>query len=455
MRRLLFKIVERIRSSYWFVPSIMALAASILAFVLVYIDGVVGTDWVDGYSWIYANKPDGARDFLSTVAGSMITVAGVTFSITIASVVYATSLFGPRLLTNFMRDRGNQVTLGTFIATFLYCLLVLRTVRAADETLQAGSAASTTGAFVPHLAMLGALLLAIASVGVLIYFIHHVPEQIHAGRVVANIGRELVQALESLFPETLGMPQPVDKALIEEMCAAARAIPASASGYVQYLDGKRLFKTACACDAVLFVETVPGDFAHDSLPVALVWPPQRLTAELEDKVLGAFNLGAIRTPAQDSRFLADELVEVGARALSPGINDPFTAMNCLQWLTSAAVALAQRSEPQPYRFDEQGHLRLVSPTITFETLVTRAFDGMRPYVAKDRNAALHQMRLFDSIAQAVTRTEDAQTLAALVARFHAEARPNLIAAEDIQTLDVRRDAVFERLRTREALPVPL
>lgn len=453
MKRLLFRTLESIRASYWFVPSVMAFGAVVLAFGLVYVDGLVGESWTEEFSWLYANKAAGAREVLSTIAGSMITVAGVTFSITIAAVAYATSQFGPRLLSNFMRDRGNQFTLGTFIATFLYCLLVLRTIRAADEQAQDANAPDVVGAFVPHIAMLVALLLAVASIGVLIYFIHHVPEQIHAGRVVARIGRELMHGLERLFPEQAGWAAAAAPDVIARQDAEALPLAAHHSGYVQYVDVGALIEAARAHDAVLFVRTVPGDFAHLSLPLAAVWPPSCGSADLERRVQQAFAFGEVRTPVQDLRFLVDELAEISARALSPGVNDPFTAMNCAEWLTSAAVQLAQRPAPSPYRYDEDGQLRLVAAPVDFATLLRRAFDGTRPYVAPDRNAALHQMKCLLRIGEAITRMEDGRLLAALARRFHAEARPHLHADEDVRELDARLHALLQTLGAREAVPV--
>ncbi|WP_333981088.1 DUF2254 family protein [Sphingomonas aerolata] len=161
---------------------------------------------MDGYVWLYASRPDGARQVLSSVGGSMITVAGTVFSVTIAAVVYASGQYGPRLLTNFMRDRGNQVTLGTFIATFLYCLLVLRTIHSADESGGYG--------FVPNLALLVGVLLALCSIAVLIYFIHHVPSKIHINSVIEDVGDRLLRGIDDRFPASSAvrptiMPRPL------------------------------------------------------------------------------------------------------------------------------------------------------------------------------------------------------------------------------------------------------
>ena len=213
MKARLLSLLASIRSSYWFIPTLMALAAVVLSTVTTSIDRAIGMDWLEDWNWLYANRPDGARAVLSTVAGSMITVAGVTFSMTILSISYAASQVGPRLLSNFMRDRGNQITLGVFIATFLYCLLVLRTVRNA-EALPPGTQLTNVdnpelmAAFVPQIAIMFALFLAVASVGVLIYFIHHIPENLHVSNIVANVGRSLQKDIDERFPKQFGTSPP-------------------------------------------------------------------------------------------------------------------------------------------------------------------------------------------------------------------------------------------------------
>ena len=156
-----------------------------------------GSDWMDGLPWLYAARPDGARQVLSAISGSMITVAGTVFSVTIAAVVYASGQYGPRLLSNFMSDRGNQVTLGTFIATFVYCLLVLRTIRSPDEW-------RARSGFVPNMALLVGVALALCSIAVLIFFIHHVPSKLHINSVIEDVGDRLLKEIDNRFPRFIG-----------------------------------------------------------------------------------------------------------------------------------------------------------------------------------------------------------------------------------------------------------
>ena len=200
MRARLLRWSNDLRESYWFVPTVMAVAALLLALAMVYVDSHAGSTWMDGLAWLYAARPDGARSLLSSIGGSMIGVAGTTFSVTIAAVVYASGQYSPRLLSNFMSDRGNQVTLGTFIATFVYSLVVLRTIRSAGES---GAGAPV---FVPQLALLVALILVLCSIAVLIFFIHHVPMRIHINNVIERIGDRLIREIDTRFPTFVGQP---------------------------------------------------------------------------------------------------------------------------------------------------------------------------------------------------------------------------------------------------------
>ena len=404
LRTRLLATWDAVRSSYWFIPSVLSLGAIGLSFATTILDGAVGPEWIESVAWLYENKPDGARTLLSTIAGSMIGVAGVTFSITIASVVYASGQYGPRLLTNFMQDQGNQITLGTFIATFLYCLLVLRTIRAADEGAGGDNpAGDVIGAFVPHIAIVTALVLALASIAVLIYFIHHIPESIHVSNVIAGVGTDLRKKVNTLFPERIGHAESTGEALEHPEVATelpegfyenAEPVPADGSGYIQGIDAEALLELATEHDLVLRILRRPGDFVAegDSLALASSIPDDVLT-----HLRMAFAWGRQRTALQDVRFLIDELVEIAARALSPGVNDPFTAMSCVDWLGGALKDLADRDFPSAHRYSSDGRLRVVAQPTHYPEFVERVFGQLRPYVAADRNAALHALQTLAGI----------------------------------------------------------
>ncbi len=407
MRALIWKLYETVSQSYWFVPLLMAIAAIGVSVIMVALDRIQGVTWVDRIPWLYANHPAGARALLQTIAGSMITVAGVTFSITIAAVANASAQFGPRLMTNFMNDRGNQITFGTFVATFLYCLLVLRTVRGGD-----GVAAADI--FVPNFAVLGGLVMALASLGVLIYFIHHVPESIHISQMIAGVGRRLMTRIDALYPDEFEHVEPkaggdeAETLTVERPIENVKAVYADTTGVVQHLERKQLMAVARKNDLVLWVIKHPGDFATPGTALVLAKPAGLVGEDVGGDIRAAFVIGARRTSSQDVLFLVNQLVEVAARALSPGVNDPYTAIYCIDWLAAALATLARRAIPDEHRFDDAGHLRIVAPQVEFQGFAEAMFAQLRPYVQRDRNAALHMLRtMTDLLAQ--MRTDEQKT----------------------------------------------
>ena len=410
---------EQIRASYWFMPTLMAIGAIVLSFIMAFIDKTWGFEWATSTGWLSANQPAGARAMLSTIAGSMITVGGVTFSITIVSLASVTAQFGPRLLKNFMRDRGNQITLGTFIGTFIYCIMVLRMVRNGETAgPNTEDTAELMAAFVPHASLFVAFLLGMASIAVLIYFIHHIPESIYIPNVVADVGRELHQKIGKFYPEEIGKPVgdavgvPDEASAIPDHFEEGKVpIKAKARGYLQYIDGNGLLKFAKRNELVIELRRSPGDFLSDDRPLVEAWPAERLTEDVVAEIRSFFAIGFEPTQTQDILFLVNQLVELAARALSPGVNDPFTATNCMDWFGSAASALANHELPRRYRFDDDNQLRIISSAITFDDFVSAFADKMRPYIRDDRNAALHMMTVFQLLAEEICDRDEWEVIA--------------------------------------------
>jgi len=399
MKAAFLKFADGIRASYWFLPSLMAVSAMALASGMILLDTYEGSEWMDGLPWLYAARPDGARQVLSAISGSMITVAGTVFSVTIAAVVYASGQYGPRLLSNFMSDRGNQVTLGTFIATFVYCLLVLRTIRSPDE---AGGGAG----FVPNMALLVGVALALCSIAVLIFFIHHVPSKLHINSVIDDVGSKLLKEIDNRFPQFIGAPRGAGKDHDEDAEVPAtfqldasrqdganrQLVRAGATGYIQIIDDDAILAQAKDHDLVLRLQYQPGDFVHRAHALIEAWPPERCGEGVQNALRAAFAVGSRRTAVQDLRFLIDEIVEIAARALSPGVNDPFTAATCLDWLGAAMSELAGRQLPSHLRIDDHGALRVITHPVTFEHFMDRSFGALAQYCATDMVAALRFIR---------------------------------------------------------------
>ncbi|MGU3391896.1 DUF2254 domain-containing protein [Sphingomonas sp. M1A8_2b] len=440
MRARLLRFANGLGESYWFVPTVMAIAALLLAAAMVWLDSHHMATWMDRLPWLYAARPSGARSLLSSIGGSMIGVAGTTFSVTIAAVVYASGQYGPRLLSNFMSDRGNQVTLGTFIATFLYSLIVLRTIRSPDET--AGEAA-----FVPQLAVLVGVLLVLCSIAVLIYFIHHVPSRIHINSVIERIGDRLLLEIEHRFPKPIGneaeradgegaIPAAFARDAPPAMLPQRACVRAKDAGYVQLVDAETLLRVARNRDLIVRLQYQPGDFVHRGSTLLEVWPADRLDDDAIDALRDTFASGSRRTALQDLRFLIDELVEIAARALSPGVNDPFTANSCLDWLGAALADLAGRELPSRLRADDGGQLRVITHPVTFAGFVDRAFGSLSQYASADMIAGKRFLAVLGDVALGCDAPDRLEKLASLTREFRDLA--------DAALTGVNRDVVLQR-----------
>ena len=457
---------EEVRTSFWFVPTIMVVAAIILSQTTIQLDKAAIDQGKDSSStnkqaadkhnqlgtlgWTFARGPEGSRALLSTVAGSMMTIASVTFSITIVALQLASGQFGPRLLRNFMRDRGNQLAIGTFISTFTYCLLILRTVNGTEGEV-----------FVPHISVTVGLALALLSLGVLIFFIHHSAESIQAENVISGVARDLESAIEKLYPATLGQePLEVLKGgpkihLPPDFERESRAVSAPRSDYLQAIDVEKLLKMAKTRDMIISLEQRPGKFFFKGNDLARIWPGEKVNEELADEIQGAFYFGPRRTLTQDIEFAIDQLVEVAVRALSPGINDPFTAINCVDRLGAALCVLAEKFIPSPFRYDEEGKLRVVTDASTIAGIMDAAFNQIRQAARKDEAVTI---RLLETIAAIAKDTRDPQFRDPL--RRHAEAihrgsQEGLEDSADRRDAEIRYHKVIAILNRTDTADAPL
>jgi uncharacterized membrane protein len=340
----------------------------------------------------------------------MITIAGTVFSMTLVALSLASSQLGPRLLRNFMRDTANQVVLGTFIATFVYCMLVLRTIRRAGDA-----------PFVPHLSVSVGVLFALLSLGVLIYFIHHVSVSIQADNVVSRVFDELIDGIDSQYPDPVEGPQdavvrPAAAVLPTAFERDARPVVAARDGYLQSVNADALLTLATEEDLVLRVEHRPGHYFVKGAPQLLAWPSERVTDEIAERIHAAVVLGDARTQIQDITFGIDQIVEIAVRALSPGINDPFTAKTCVDRLASVLSRLARRRMPSGERLDEQGRLRVVSSEVTFAACLDAAFDPIRRHARPSVAVTLRLLEAIAVIGAVAQRPQDCASLRSHAAR---------------------------------------
>ncbi len=449
MKARLSTFLDRIRSSYWFVPAVMSLMAVLLSIFMLsldrrYADRIPSDAW-----WLYSGGDEGARVVLSAIVTSMISVTSVVFSITIVALTLAAGQFGSRVLRNFMRDRGNQFTLGTFIATFVYAMLVLRSVRGLDDA-----------EFIPPLAMSTGILLVFVSVGILIYFIHHVASSIQADSVVRSIALETEKAIERLFPGAMGEEDPSggrsgrgmqeEAALPARFDTEAKAVRAPRGDQLQIIDLDRLMELAVEHDLVVRMRARPGDFVvHDGI-IAQLWKEGDIEPGVLDAVRDTFVLGQSRSLQQDAEFGILQLVEVAVRALSTGMNDPFTAMTCVDRISSLLCRLAGRAFPGAHRFDDEGKLRVVADTSSFGGFVDSGFNQIRQNAGDSVAVLVRMLEALESIGAQIRTHEQRQVLekhAALVLQAALKGHP---LEPDRMSLDRAHASALQVIRSGRA-----
>ncbi|MEO5722630.1 MAG: DUF2254 domain-containing protein [Chthoniobacterales bacterium] len=391
---------ERLQTSYWFIPSLLAIAATVLSFVTVHLDTILKAKWVRATGWIWAGGPEGARNVLATIAGSTITVAGVVFSITIVSLTLASSQFGPRLLRNFMADRATQVVLGVFVSTFLYCLLVLRTIRGTDAAT-----------FVPFLSVTCGLLFAVGSVGFLIFFIHHVSSSILAENLIGRVAEDLQESIERLFPESLGEDGDEEADELQSLTEGeAHEIHAERSGFIQAMDSERALEVATEKELLVRLHRRPGDFIAEGSLLAEIWPKTKASVGVSADLRRTVLLGRHRTPTQDLEYSIDQLVEVSVRAMSPGINDPFTAMTCIEWLGVALIQVAGRKFPHRQRRDEAGAVRVIVDATDYAGIAAACLNQIRQFGCASVAVTIRLLDMLERVANEVRSPDHRATL---------------------------------------------
>lgn len=353
---------ERLRSSLWFVPTLLVIGGVALAVALIESESFVERERLTTrWPRLFGAGAEGSRGMLAAIASSMITVAGVAFSITVVTFALASSQYTSRILRNFMRDRSNQAVLGVFLGVFAYCLVVLRTIRGGDEEV-----------FVPSVAVLVAVLLAFVAIGFLVFFIHHVAASIQASNVIQGASEETIQAVDRLFPEEEGDTEESALSSAIQGEASWRMVPASTTGYIQAFDVESLSRLAGELDAVIRMERGIGDFVIEATPLAFVAGTETAT-HLARKLNAACTVGRYRTVDQDVAFGIRQIVDIALKALSPGINDTTTAAICIDFLGAILVRLAPR-RLRPARSEDQ---RVLLPRQTFAGLLSSSFDQIR------------------------------------------------------------------------------
>ena len=300
-----------IHSTFWFLPGLIVLGAIALAIGLIEASALVDQRMLAQWPLLFGASAAGSRGLLAAIASSMITVAGVVFSITIVALSLASSQYSSRVLRNFMRDRINQTVLGVFLGIFAYCLVVLRTIRGGDE-----------GAFVPSLAMLLGLILGFVGIAFLVYFIHHIATSIQASQILAAVSEETLTAVGHLFPQGVGHEESDGAGFELPAGQTWHPVAAAQTGYLQELDTAQLLAFAEQHGTVIRMERAIGEFLIEGIAVVSVLGTTALDEKDVRRLASACLVGRQRTMDQDASFGIRQLVDVAMKALSPGSTTP-------------------------------------------------------------------------------------------------------------------------------------
>jgi uncharacterized membrane protein len=426
MKTWLLHTWNRLRTSFWFVPGGLVLCAMCLAWAAL---GIDREGWLDDLPYRFGMdrvSAEGARTLLSTVATASLTLAGLTFSATLVALTLASGQFGGRILRNFIRALPNQVTTGLLLANFAFCLFVLR--------------GAGDGVFVPRLATLCVFLGTLACLAAFIHFIHHIAVSLQADRVVADIHGELDETIERFFPDARPSDPDENEAEREkdgwDEVEDEHPVKSKRSGYIQAVDVPGLVEDCAKRGLRCRVLARPGQFVHAGEAVLAVDAADLGDDSDPGRLLEHVFIGSLRTAEQDFEFCLRQLVEVALRALSPGINDPFTAMNCIDYLGAALVKVARRKLPRRRFSDADDVPRVWVRPMVFADLLDASFNQIRQTGGDRPDIAIRMIERLGDIARAALLDTHREAAA-----HHARAvRDRVMAA----AAECDRDAVEQR-----------
>ena len=444
-------IWDRLRTSYWFVPLVMAVLAVLLAQLMLWIDARISNETLSGYKVIFNQDTELARVTLTNLAGTLLSTVGVVFTLLTLPLSLAASQFGSRLLRLYLRDRTTQGVLGVFVATFVYCLAVVLAIPPADYEPDAPQLTATVG-----------LLLSLTAFASLLVLIHHIATSLQAPNVAAAAGAELRHVMSASVspsrrqpvtehPAGVGTDPPSLPALVER---EGYPIYCDGTGYIEEVDPDLTLPLANRRNLVIRLVRKPGDFVQAGDLIALAWPPQDADGEVIGQIRGCYRLGNERIPTQDVEYAINQLVEMAVRAMSAAINDPYTAMTCLDHLGAGLALYAGRIDYHPYLYDSETRLRVIVDPLTFGGLLDGAFNMIR-HASRDNADVL--LRLLDAIERVAARSSTADRQAELLRQVRlveAESQAGSSIAWDRERVGRRCAELAAMLSDRKSEAIP-
>lgn len=424
---------EMLRTSLWWVPALEVGAAFLVFWGCNRLDRAAYDGSVRLPSWVITGTADASRQILAALAAAIITVIGVVFSVILVALTLAANQLGPRMLRNFMRDRGTQWTLGTFVATFTFAILVLISIGPGKH-----------GDFVPHASISAVLFLSLLDVGILIYFIHHIAVQIQLPYVIASIAGDVVRAIDDEAAPPVGelAAGPTPTEILAAMEATRGVVTSSESGYLQYVSHAKLVHIATEAGAVIHLLYRPGHFIVAGRVLATVTPPDA-APRVKEALRSAHLTGPYRSLTQDISFGIDQLVEIAVRALAAATNDPFTALTCIDWIGDSLRQVALRWHPQVVHRDRAGYVRLIRTQATYDRLVQRGFEKVRQASLGMPSVMIRELQALKEIMAQAPRVEQYAVLLQQAEMIKTAAEQSIPEKRDLADVVSVYDALVE------------
>jgi uncharacterized membrane protein len=437
---------DRLQVSFWFAPALMALGAVLLAWAVYWLDGRIPNDALRNSRFVLAGTPAELRSNLLGIAGTVLATAGVVFTLLTLPLSTVAAQYGSRLLRLFLGDRTTQLVLGMFVATFVYCIAAALSIPSGDVQPESPQLTATLG-----------LYLMLATFATLIVLVQHISTMLQAPNIAAAAGAELREVVRREIKdgdtsgnevngelETRSAPdsQDVPGALAE---VEGYPVRARGTGYIQFIDPEILLTLARERDLVIRLLHKPGHYVGAGAVLALVWPAGRVDERLDKLMRRAFQIGNGRTPTQDVEYAVNQLTEMAVRAMSPAINDPFTAMTCLDHLGDGLTEFVRQGERSANYYDRDGRLRLVLEPVALGELLSAAFDMLRHASCDNARVLLHILEVIDAIGQEAKAPEARRQLLHHVSLIQAEIQAGELIEQDRCAIQVSGQALQAKL----------
>ena len=432
---------DRLKVSFWFAPTVMSVIAILLSWLMLWLDERIPNEILEDSRVILSGSVDGLRTALLGMATTVLATAGIVFTLLTLPLSTVAAQYGSRLLRVFLGDRITQYVLGMFVATFVYCIASATSILPAEVNPDG-----------PQLTVTFGLLLMLGTFGSLILLVQHISTMLQAPNIAAAAGAELLEVILSEAPDEVESSTDI----IQTKQGAAEplagkdgfSVRVQKTGYIQYVNTEYALTVLGEKDLVIRLFCQPGDFVSQGTVTAMVWPAAGVNEQVERQILRAFQIGRRRTPTQDVEYAFNQLVEVAVRAMSPAINDPFTAMTCLDYIGDGLTLFIKNGERSSAIYDQDGKLRVVFEPITFERLLGACFNMLRHCSCDNASVLQHMLKVIEAIGLETKSPEMRQKLLHHARLIQAESNAGSLIEQDRQLIQLSGEALQIKLKEK-------